>query len=90
MYNLALMYSEGEGVKQDPGKAIDLMERAAEQGLAQVWQGNRKGQIGLLKIICITFIIVLEIFAVFFFFLIRYDYVVRKYVPVSLNGIQLL
>lgn len=90
MYNLALMYSEGEGVKQDPGKAIDLMERAAEQGLAQVWQGNWKGQIGLLKIICITFIIVLEIFAVFFFFLIRYDYVVRKYVPVSLNGIQLL
>lgn len=89
MYNLALMYSEGEGVKQDPGKAIDLMERAAEQGLAQVWQGNQKGQIGLLKIICITFIIVLKIFAVFFF-LIRYDYVVRKYVPVSLNGIQLL
>lgn len=36
MYNLALMYREGEGVKQDTGKAIDLMERAAEQGLAQV------------------------------------------------------
>lgn len=36
MYNLALMYREGEGVKQDTGKAIDLMGRAAEQGLAQV------------------------------------------------------
>lgn len=68
MYNLALMYHEGEGVKQDPGKAIGLMERAAEQGLAQVWHGNPKGQLGLLKIICITFIIVLEMFAVLIFF----------------------
>lgn len=57
MYNLALMYREGEGVKQDTGKAIDLMERAAEQGLAQVWQGKSKDRASY--IICITFIIVL-------------------------------
>lgn len=36
MYNLVLMYREGEGVKQDIGKVIDLMERVVEQGLVQV------------------------------------------------------
>lgn len=36
MYNLVLMYREGEGVKQDIDKVIDLMERVVEQGLVQV------------------------------------------------------
>lgn len=36
MYNLVLMYREGEGVKQDINKVIDLMERVVEQGLVQV------------------------------------------------------
>lgn len=59
MYNLALMYREGEGVKQDTGKAIDLMERAAEQGLAQVWQGKSKGPDKLSQLTCITIIVTL-------------------------------
>jgi TPR repeat protein len=36
MYNLALMYQEGEGVALNTDKATSLMERAAELGLAQV------------------------------------------------------
>lgn len=36
MYNLALMYQEGTGVKKDTNKTLHLMETAAAQGLAQV------------------------------------------------------
>lgn len=59
MYNLALMYREGEGVKQDTDKAIDLMERAAEQGLAQVRQGKSKGPDRASQITFTAFIMVL-------------------------------
>lgn len=36
MYNLALMYQEGEGISQNTDKATSLMEKAADLGLAQV------------------------------------------------------
>ena len=36
MYNLALMYQEGTGVKKDTNKTLHLMETAAAKGLAQV------------------------------------------------------
>ena len=43
MYNLALMYQEGTGVKKDTNKTLHLMETAAAQGLAQVlhWEANK-------------------------------------------------
>lgn len=59
MYNLVLMYREGEGVKQDIGKVIDLMERVVEQGLVQVRQGKFKGLDRVFQIIFIVFIMVL-------------------------------